>query len=224
MDDSKLNARYSGEAAESYDAIRQQRPRWLAEQASFARFFAQVSPSSVLDCPFGTGRWLDHYVGLPGPILAVDISEDMLNKARQKIEGDGALNITFIRASALERDFLKHVPPALDLLVCTRFFNWFAAPDVSKAMANLSAAKARFAIIGVSLRPQDKGWLATSLMKLRHAMENAGRRLKSQALQHVHDENFILEEFRKNGWTVRGRDKIFTSRTRENYFWLLERV
>lgn len=224
MENDKLNARYSGQAAENYDAIRQSRPRWRAEEASFARFFEKVSPSSVLDCPFGTGRWLDHYMTIPGPVLAIDISEDMLGKARAKLAGPAGPDIRFIRASALERDFLQHVPPALDLLVCTRFFNWFPAADVQAAMANLSAAKARHAIIGVSVRPEGKGWLSTSLMKLYLALENARRRLKGEALQHVHDESFIRAAFRANGWTVRDRETIFSNRTRENHFWLLERA
>lgn len=223
MNNDRLHARYSGVGAASYDAIRQDRPRWQAEIVAFSRFFERVKPTSVLDCPFGTGRWLPHYLPLPGPVVAVDISQDMLDKAREKLTAEEAARIHFVCDSALGRNFVKQLPGPIDLLVCTRFFNWLDVTDLALAMASLSSAGTRWAIIGASVRPTQANRLKTTAMEMRLAFENFRRGLKRRALQHVHDESVVLTEFHKNGWTVEDRQKIFENPTRENYFWLLRR-
>lgn len=223
MANDKLQARYTGKAAAIYDAKRSGSPRFRAEEDAFAKYFEQVKPRSVIDCPFGTGRWLAYYRNVSGPVIAVDLSDDMLAMAQKKHDTAAGLDIRYITGSAFDYDFGQFSSITPDVLVCTRFLNWINAAKAKKALSNLSKSQAKWAIIGASVRPVEFSLLRRFKMKLRLFFENLPRRFNHVAVQHVHDENFILAVFRCNGWQVADRMHIFSKPTRENYFWLLKR-
>ena len=215
--------RYISEGAKNYDALREGSKRFRNEEAAFAAFFERVKPRSVVDCPFGTGRWLPFYRKISGPIIGIDLSEDMLREARLKIEDSPSINVTLTCASVFDYGFkgLSANPP--DILVCTRFVNWVTAPMMKVAISNLSASGARSAIIGASVRPSGLSFLQRTLMKLRLAQQNRARAPRRAAIQHVHDERYLESVFDANNWRIVDKVHIFSNPTRENYFWLLER-
>jgi SAM-dependent methyltransferase len=218
----KLQARYTGEGARDYDAKRENSPRYRAEEAAFADFVARVNPKTVVDCPFGTGRWLPYYRDLPGPVIAVDLSADMLAEARRKAGGARA-DLRWVTGSIFEHDFNQYARLKLDLAVCTRFVNWVPAARAAEAIARISDAGSAFAIIGASVRPEDAPAITRLGMRLRLAAANLPRRLRGAAPQYVHDESVVLDAFRRSGWTVVDRRPIFEKASRRNFFYLLKR-
>ena len=223
MTDNGLQKRYTGKGAEKYDDKRRLTPRFLAEEKAFSAYFEKVKPDRVLDCPFGTGRWLDYYKTISGPVIGFDLSSDMLDEARKKIGADESVNIRFITGSVFDFDFSEFTAENLNLLVCTRFLNWFDLKKAVEAISNLSKAPAQWAIIGASVRPSELSLVSRIRMMLRLRSENQPRREKNLPPQYVHDEKHILSAFRANGWRVVEKTHIFSSPTRENYFWLLKR-
>src|SRR3990167_6389150 len=77
--------KYHGPVAENYDAKREETPKWQAEQRIVEDMLSDLpSGSWVLDCPVGTGRFLQFYAGKGFIVRAMDLSSDMLDKARKK--------------------------------------------------------------------------------------------------------------------------------------------
>ena len=75
--------------------------RRLREEA--VRLLALEPGQSVLDVGCGTGlsfEFLQRYVGPEGRIIGVELSPQMLAKAREKVAGQGWQNVTLIEASA----------------------------------------------------------------------------------------------------------------------------
>jgi hypothetical protein len=218
-----LQVRYTSEGARDYDALREGSKRFRNEEAAFAAFFGKVKPQSVIDCPFGTGRWLPFYQKIKGPIIGIDLSEDMLRAAKLKIEGGPSVDLTLICSSVFEYDFGKLSADPPDVLVCTRFVNWVSAPMMKLAISNLSTSGAKWAIIGASVRPSGFSFLRRMLMKLRLASQNRVSMRHKAPIQHVHDERYLDSIFDANNWRIVDKVHIFSNPTRKNYFWLLER-
>lgn len=221
MSHDPLQLRYTSQGARDYDARREGSKRFRREEAAFAAFFERVKPGSVIDCPFGTGRWLSFYQSIKGPVIGIDLSEDMLRAARSKV--GPSVNLTLICSSVFAYDFesLSADPP--DVLVCTRFVNWVSTPMMRAAISNLSASGAKWAVIGASVRPSGASLLRRTLMRLRLALQNWRAARHGAAIQHVHDERDLDSAFEANNWRVVDKVRIFSNPTRKNYFWLLER-
>lgn len=104
----RIARRYFGKTAEQYEARRQGKRKWQAEDAAVAELIQGIS-GAVIDCPVGTGRFLPLYERLGLDALGVDISPDMIAVARQK--GYGSLQT----GSAFD------LSDKADVLVCVRF-------------------------------------------------------------------------------------------------------
>jgi len=124
-------------------------PRWVQRQAvqearnaeMLAQLLAaaQVTPGErVLDIGCGTGVTTEPYaiaVGPAGHVTAVDISQPMLDAARQRIEARGLSNVTLLLADAQVHAF----PPGSFDLATSRLGVMFFA-DPTAAFRNLLAA------------------------------------------------------------------------------------
>lgn len=217
----ELLTRFTGDSAETYDQVRESSERWLREREVFARFIAQVNPKSVLDCPFGTGRWAPEYKKLEGPIVGVDLSADMLEKARAKFaEYRGKLEV--IRDNALSCDFSAF--EGCDLTVCVRFLNWLPAARAKLVVENLARARSPHAIFGASVIPPSTGLAEQLRMRTALLLTNGRGWAGGEPFQYVHREQDLLSWFDAAGLTVDRKEPIFTSRSRVNYFYLLRRI
>ncbi len=76
------NRKYHGDAAEGYDAKREDRPKWQAENRIVTDMLSDLpSGTTVLDCPCGTGRFLQLYEEMGFNVICMDLSADMLKQA-----------------------------------------------------------------------------------------------------------------------------------------------
>jgi ubiquinone/menaquinone biosynthesis C-methylase UbiE len=78
--------KYHGPIAEGYDAKRESSPKWICEQRLIEGMLSDLPAGSViLDCPVGTGRFLDFYVSKGLRFVGADISGDMLVQSALKV-------------------------------------------------------------------------------------------------------------------------------------------
>ena len=78
--------KYHGALAEGYDAKREASPKWLLEQRIIEDMLSDLPRGSViLDCPVGTGRFLDFYRAKGFSFIGVDLSGDMLVQSALKL-------------------------------------------------------------------------------------------------------------------------------------------
>jgi ubiquinone/menaquinone biosynthesis C-methylase UbiE len=78
--------KYHGDIAEGYDAKRVKDDKWIVEQAIIERMLSELPAGSVvLDCPVGTGRFLDCYKSKGLHFVGADLSGDMLIQSALKL-------------------------------------------------------------------------------------------------------------------------------------------
>jgi SAM-dependent methyltransferase len=153
--------------------------RWVTEQTRIDRLFAGVTDAalaaaapkrgdSVLDIGCGTGTTLlrlAEAVRPEGSVLGVDISEQQLALARQRIDAAGSANAKVVLDDATTHDF----PAAAFDLVFTRFgVMFFAEPVV--AFSNIRRAMKPGGRLALAVfRPgSDNPWATASLGAIRH--------------------------------------------------------
>jgi ubiquinone/menaquinone biosynthesis C-methylase UbiE len=77
---------------------------------------------TVIDLACGTGlnfRWLKKAVGKTGKIIGVDLTDAMLNQARERVQDAGWTNIELVQADLAEYDFPNGVSGILSTLAIT---------------------------------------------------------------------------------------------------------
>lgn len=219
----KLVAAYSGDGAKNYDDIRSLTPRWKSEVAAMESLLAKVNPRRILDCPFGTGRWIEQYNALGVEVVAVDLSQAMLDEANKKLAGQSSDCIAryhLVKGSIFDLPSLN-VGTEHDLIVCVRFLNWVSLADAQKAFAALSKLRPARMVVGVSVRGAQCTNIKRDLMKFALWRENL-RKWRSPN-QYVHDEQDIIEMFTGNGFSIESKVPIFQNRSRQNFFYSLVR-
>lgn len=117
--------KYYGQAAERYDAERENSVRWATENAAVAAF---VDAGPVLDVPLGTGRYVPIYRKKGLDFLGADISRDMLAVANRR---HGYLGY---KASILA---LPYADQSFATAVCTRMLDWLPPAEMERAVAEL---------------------------------------------------------------------------------------
>jgi ubiquinone/menaquinone biosynthesis C-methylase UbiE len=219
----KLLEAYSGDKARGYDARRAKSGRWQREIAAMGGMLAEVKPRRLVDCPFGTGRWIEQYedCGVDA-VIGIDLSRGMLEEAETKLQ---VLSTERRKAYRLIEASIFDVTPEMigetaSLIVCIRFLNWVSFADTERAMAALSRLGAGRAILGISVVPKQAGALRRIVYRL--ALKWANR--KGGPSQHVHGEAEILAMLSRLGWRVQRQTLVMSRPSRRNYFYLLERI
>ncbi len=219
----KLLEAYSGDKARGYDARRSQSKRWKREVAAMEAMLAAIRPATVLDCPFGTGRWIEQYEAIGASVTGVDLSQGMLDEAAAKIATlPTDRRPAYVLRCASIFDLSPAPGPAPELAVCIRFLNWVDFAGAEQALARLTALGSPAMIIGVSLVPDDAGSLRRLWYRLSLGLINL--RAANRPQQHVHPEAAFLAALTRLGWRVADRREIMRRNARVNSFFRLERA
>ena len=117
---------YTGKAASEYEAKRQSKDVWAAEQALITEM---VNAGPVLDVPIGTGRYLPIYEAKGIWPWGLDVSEDMIAEAIKKRP-----RLDYKVGSILE---IPWPDQHFALCVCTRLLNWLSPSDMQAAVREL---------------------------------------------------------------------------------------
>lgn len=162
--------RYRGSIAREYAQRRSRDREWDQENAAMSAMLGSVpAGSTVLDVPFGTGRFADLYLGRRDRVIGADISRDML-AAAQASSAVAELGPLFVQADA-ERLPLRDT--AVDYVVCARLFNWLPADVRPNVLRELARVAGRGVLLQVRVRED------TSLLQF------CGRLLRATAREPV---------------------------------------
>jgi ubiquinone/menaquinone biosynthesis C-methylase UbiE len=81
--------KYYGPIASGYDAKREKDEKWVVEQRIITDMLSDLPPETiVLDCPVGTGRFLEFYLEKGFKFIGMDLSGDMLIQSALKLGAD----------------------------------------------------------------------------------------------------------------------------------------
>lgn len=213
---------YSGTNVQEYEKQRSSSLRWTRECEVFTEVLQLLQPESLLDCPVGTCRWAAEYSRLHLKyLIGLDASPDMISKSTAAAEAAGLENFTFLQGDILSEDAVVGVPK-VDLVICIRFLNWLGTTSAAKAIRTLARVESRFVLLGVSLTANKRPFWYKARGKVLLCIDNMTRARRKLAPIHVHDESWLGEQFRENGWKVLRKYPIFEDNVRENFFYLLE--
>jgi hypothetical protein len=216
----RFAARYSGEGATAYEHIRRD-AKWDREEKAFDELYSLVRPKSVLDCPVGTGRFIDRYVRDGVRALGADLSPDMLAEAARKIP-PGA-DIRLLRADILEPNVSSALGRDHDLIVCVRFVYALPRDDLTTLFRNFAATGARHLLVGVRMWAEGGGLLRPALSRIWNA-EKRRPRWPLGRRRYVPKERRLIDIFAAAGWEVVQRREITAEADAfGRYFFLLRR-
>lgn len=211
---------YSGGKAKQYDERRSHSRRWREEVRAMEDLLSIIQPKSVLDCPFGTGRWIPQYAKNKIVVVGIDASADMLQQAREKLEIlsiDEQSRFQLRQGNIFFRDDLS-TPTAPDLTVCIRFLNWVDLSAAEKALCTIRSINSPDTIVGASVIPSN----TMPACRLVHKLGVKWANRKQGPKQYVHDESELIRIFERLGWIVSSKRLIVRRYSRTNYFYHLK--
>lgn len=159
---------YYGDQAGDYEANRVGKQYW-DDQQRIAEYLIDQLPDglSVLDVPFGTGRFVDAYNRKGMHVFGLEISADMIASARE-LRGDAMDGYDVRVGNALD---LPWDDNSFDLVMSFRFLSEIISVAESKAaMAEMARVTKDMAILDLGIRDPD----APPLRKLPRDSERAG--------------------------------------------------
>lgn len=137
--------RYYGRVASNYNKKRKKQAWWHVEHEEMRGLLERLPRGlSVVDIPFGTGRFVPLYRERGFRISGLEISSEMLDAAQDDL---GALfdGVDARVGSAMETPYAD---AAFDLVVSTRFLsNIVTYADARRALAEFSRITAKYGIL-----------------------------------------------------------------------------
>jgi ubiquinone/menaquinone biosynthesis C-methylase UbiE len=115
--------------------------------------------ASVVDVACGTGlnfALLEQAIGPGGRIVGVDLTDAMLDQARERIKANGWDNISLVQSDAAEFEF----PPQVDAILSTYALS--QVPDCAAVIAHGAAALSaggRWAVLDLKVPDRTPRWL-----------------------------------------------------------------
>ncbi len=139
--DKRLANAYWGEAAERYVEKRIRQKTWHIEQSLIHQLLNEVpNRSTVLDVPFGTGRFAGMYLKKGMTVFGLDISRDMFQVSKSDLGPD----YRRCRCAIGRADQLPYQDDSFDLIVCCRFLGLISYRMAARVLAELQrVAKSR---------------------------------------------------------------------------------
>ena len=154
VDESAADA-YYGDKAAMYVEKRLKEEKWHREQSIIWDLLNDVPDgSSVLDVPFGTGRFVEMYLQKGMSVHGLDISKDMLAAARQAL-GEDCHKCELHLGSA---DALPFDDDRFDLTVCCRFLGLIPFRMATKVLSELHRVSKSRVILYMNVRKDVFDW------------------------------------------------------------------
>lgn len=220
----KLSQHYEGTVAEIYDQHRQSSKKWQKEQRIIEELFRDFPDNlSVIDIPVGTGRFFDIYKQKDYKVTGVDISEDMLDKAKQH----PCFTESKMRLSEGDIFNLEYPDNTFEISVCIRFLNLVDENSVAKSIKELARVSNHCLVVGIrhvltlgELRVYTGRGLKTFLRQIRSRIK---KRREGKVI--FHNEKRIRSVFNQNELMVRRKECIENRKDGTDYYiYVLEKA
>ena len=141
--------KYHGAVAEGYDAKREDSPKRIAERRIITDMLSDLPDGTkLLDVPVGTGWLIEFYREKGFKVLGIDTSQEMLNKASEKV-GD-TQNIVLLTGDILKLNMLGD--KSFDVALMVRLTRWLSPEDCTKAIHELARVTRKRIIFTTRLR------------------------------------------------------------------------
>jgi ubiquinone/menaquinone biosynthesis C-methylase UbiE len=208
---------YHGEIAAGYLDKRAHSRKWQAEQEIMQELLNQLPNGiSVLDVPFGTGRFVRMYLNKKMSVTGIDISPDMISAAKKAL-GKDYLKCEISVGSA---DSLPFERERFDLVVCCRFISMLPLQTAEKVLSEFHRVSREKLIIYMNVRKPH----ADLSMRIEQIwMLFSGRPRYKNRLGGNMEEKAFLELLESCGFSIRDRRVIVDLPKSTYLFYLLDK-
>lgn len=142
---------YYGKKSVNYEKRRKKQDWWHVEQREMLALLSELPRNlSVIDIPFGTGRFVPYYLEFGYQVHGLDASEDMLEAAKVAL-GDQYERCKTRTGNAAA---LPYEDGEFDLVVSTRFLrDIILFKDALKMLSEMARVTSKYAIIQLGENP-----------------------------------------------------------------------
>ncbi len=149
----RLETAYKEDAAQKYVAEREKTSSWIKENATMHNYLNQLPEKlTVLDVPFGTGRFVEYYREKAFKIYGLEKSESMIEAAK-KVLGDGFGGGEVKNGDATNMPYADN---SFDLVVSFRFLPHIISFDQAKAtIKEIYRVSKKYAIMQIGVRKNE---------------------------------------------------------------------
>lgn len=136
-----IREKYTGHIADTYDQLRADTDLRKQEEIALSRFLSIIGHGrSVLDIPVGTGWLLQDYHRRGMAVIGMDVSGDMLRKAREKMPD----------ANLRYGDILDIPLPdrSVDAAIAIRIMPWLTISEMQMALTELARVSRQWIVTG----------------------------------------------------------------------------
>lgn len=129
---------YTRQVVEQYEALRQNDRYWAWENKVVDHCLGAFQVGDrITDCPVGTGRFMDIYARHGLRLLGIDISPDMLEEARTKVDAAGMVGrVELIQADASS---FRQLQRPTNALICFRLLHLISDSNLDGVVQGLAA-------------------------------------------------------------------------------------
>lgn len=216
----KFARRYVGSGAARYETARVG-AKWTAEEATFDAMYSRVRPRSVLDCPVGTGRFIDRYVRDNIEAVGLDLSDDMLAQATIKVPPGSRVRL--VKADIFAEADAAKIGKDYDLIVCVRFIYALAKKQLRVLFHTFNDTGARHLLIGVRVWP-DSTPRGRYLRWYLWNTEAKRPRLRRRWNRYTPFEGVLHGMLTDAGWEIVERARVLEDQPIGYYLYLLKNV
>ncbi len=141
---------YYGYSARFYLNKRLKQEKWHAEQDIVKKILSTYPDNiSILDVPFGTGRFVPFYLEKNMDVYGIDISQDMIDVAKETLGDD----FNKIKIQIGDSTRLPYKDNFFDITVSFRFLSDIVSfKKAKKTLAEISRVTRSIALLQVSIR------------------------------------------------------------------------
>jgi SAM-dependent methyltransferase len=203
------SSKYLGGVAEGYLQRRENEPTWVWEQTQVERFAAsRRGDRTVLDVPFGTGRYVPLYLDAGWRVHGCDISPDMIAAAARTL---GAEMLSKCDVQVAPAEQIPLADRSMDVIVSSRFIQWLPTlSDVDRVIAEFArVGRAELFVqlrIPAEPRQKVKPSLESPLAFVKRVVRGLRRRLGPPSAPNArvvtHAEHDLLAIMERHGWRL----------------------
>lgn len=142
---------YYGTKAKAYEDKRKRQHGWESEQRVVRGLLSTLPDElSVLDVPFGTGRFLPYYLEKRMQVTGLDSSEEMISQAR---EARGAEALAQCHIDVGDARQLPYQDDSFDVVVCFRFLSDIVSfADAKQVLREIARVARSYVILDLGTR------------------------------------------------------------------------
>jgi SAM-dependent methyltransferase len=200
--------KYLGGIAADYLQRRETHPTWIWEHAQVQQYAqSRASGLTVLDVPFGTGRYAPIYLHAGWRVTGCDISKDMVTEAERTLGADVFARCD-VRVAPAEQ--LPWPDRSFDVIVSSRFIQWLPElQHVDRVIAEFSRVgrSELFLQLRIPAEPRARAemprpldYVAALVRSLRKRLRPTTGPKKARIVSHPEPELLAITE--RYGWKL----------------------